>query len=293
MKLRSGRFALVTCCFITATVLLAAQPAPATPETGTVTVGDFVVRLADALSPGHQGIKTLDQAKVFFARQGIVLSPNLNMSAPLTQMDVKTVTAALGVDVTAQQPGKAFNKQATEGLIGYLRDGFENGRIAMNPPAGRRTDSTTLTSPALSMNAPTPKGECCINTGTNVDCVFETAAQCSADGGSYQGDGGSCDPNPCAQNSSGTGACCVAGACSQQTNSQCVASGGIYKGKDIPCSPDPCDPSMAQCCIALHNCTITTLSDCTAQGGIWTGKDSCFPPGNACRNAQPVTPTEP
>lgn len=40
------------------------------------------------------------------------------------------------------------------------------------------------------------KGACCFNDGA---CEFTTEAQCTEDGGVYQGDGAPCDPNPCPQ----------------------------------------------------------------------------------------------
>src|SRR3989442_7201845 len=130
------RIALVTCCFVAATALFAAQIAPAAPSTGTVTVGDFVVRLAGALSPGNHEIKNLDQAKQFFAHQGVILPVDLNLSATLTQKDVTVITSLLGVRVGTQEPGKTFNSDSVDGFVGFLRDGIETGRIPVEPVAG-------------------------------------------------------------------------------------------------------------------------------------------------------------
>jgi len=236
MKLRFGRFSLVTICFLTATVLMAAQTAPAAVNTGTVTVGDFVVRLADALNPAHRDINSLDQAKQFFAGQGIVLPAKLNLSAPLTQADVATVTSLLGVSVNPTQPSELFTADSVDGFVGYLRDGIENGRIPLGGAEG--------VNPTLSLNA-------------------------------------------------GTGACCIGGVCSDETHTQCANAGGIFRGQGISCDPNPCGPEYGQCCISRHNCLITTFFDCNSQGGIFTGRDSCFPPGNACKNPEAVTPSEP
>ena len=45
------------------------------------------------------------------------------------------------------------------------------------------------------INTPPPAtGACCFSDGS---CEAESAGDCASDGGSYQGDGTSCDPNPC------------------------------------------------------------------------------------------------
>src|SRR5207249_10242433 len=128
------RIAIVTCCFVAATALLAAQTAPA-PSTGTVTVGDFVVRLAGALNPGHQEIKNLDQAKLFFANHGIVLPADLNLSSTLTQKDVTVITSLLGVRVGTQDCGKSFASDSVDSFVGFSRVGIEAGRIPVEPIA--------------------------------------------------------------------------------------------------------------------------------------------------------------
>ena len=99
MTLRFSRFALVTCCFLAATFVLAAETAPAAAKAGTVTVGDFVVRFADAVNPSHREIKTIDQAKQYFASQGVTLPTNLNFNSPLTQNDVTIITSLVNVTV--------------------------------------------------------------------------------------------------------------------------------------------------------------------------------------------------
>lgn len=77
-------------------------------------------------------------------------------------------------------------------------------------------------------------GACC--TGTN--CNELTAADCATAGGTYQGDGTVCSPNPCAVP---TGACCfVNGTCTIHTTTDCAAAGGTYQGDGTSCSPNPC-----------------------------------------------------
>lgn len=50
------------------------------------------------------------------------------------------------------------------------------------------------TAPALGPHTdPAPTGACCSGT----DCTIESEGQCNSHGGTYQGDGTPCDPNPC------------------------------------------------------------------------------------------------
>lgn len=82
---------------------------------------------------------------------------------------------------------------------------------------------------------PTPTGACCHLDGS---CTVGTAAACSAAGGTYQGDGSPCTPNPCPEPDP-EGACCyVDENCLFITQSACEASGGYFHGG--PCEPSPC-----------------------------------------------------
>ncbi len=78
----------------------------------------------------------------------------------------------------------------------------------------------------------TPTGACCFDDGT---CSVTTQTICESSGGSYQGDGTPCDPNPCPQP---TGACCSDdGICSITTFEDCT---GAYLGDGTSCEPNPC-----------------------------------------------------
>lgn len=78
-------------------------------------------------------------------------------------------------------------------------------------------------------------GACCVPSGA---CVYLTEAECGGQGGTYQGDFSSCDPNPCG--TVPTGACCVGADCSIHTAADCQAMGGNYLGDNTSCSPNPC-----------------------------------------------------
>ncbi|HIB00925.1 MAG TPA: hypothetical protein EYO31_03305 [Phycisphaerales bacterium] len=85
---------------------------------------------------------------------------------------------------------------------------------------------------------PCPAGEltgaCCV--GTN--CFIETQANCTALGGTYNGNGSTCSANSCAPTA--TGACCVGTTCSIVTQMSCMASGGTYNGDNSSCANNPC-----------------------------------------------------
>ncbi|MBT4524293.1 MAG: hypothetical protein HOI88_08695 [Phycisphaerae bacterium] len=79
-----------------------------------------------------------------------------------------------------------------------------------------------------------PTGACCV--GTN--CFIETQANCTALGGTYNGNGSACSANTCAPTA--TGACCVGTTCSIVTQVSCLASGGTYNGDNSSCASNPC-----------------------------------------------------
>ncbi len=77
-------------------------------------------------------------------------------------------------------------------------------------------------------------GACCDGS----TCSVETALNCMALPGAYQGDGTSCSPNPCIVL---TGACCAPeGTCSEDTQTACETGGGVYQGDSSTCSTVDC-----------------------------------------------------
>lgn len=82
---------------------------------------------------------------------------------------------------------------------------------------------------------PPETGACCLDG----DCSITSEALCVAEGGTYQGDDTTCDPNPCPQPA--TGACCRDESCSIETQEDCESDGGIYQGDDTTCDPNPCE----------------------------------------------------
>ncbi len=75
-------------------------------------------------------------------------------------------------------------------------------------------------------------GACCDGAG---GCTVMTGANCTAGGGTYEGDGTSCTPNPC------VGACCEdSGTCSVITESACTILSGTFQGAGTGCTVDLC-----------------------------------------------------
>jgi|GEM_PF-1167555 len=120
-------------------------------------------------------------------------------------------------------------------------------------------------------DAPDPIGACCFPSGF---CLETTADSCIAQGGTYQGDGTSCTPNPCPEP---TGACCFDdGTCADLSFGDCIAAGGTYQGDGVPCTPNPCpQPATGACCDPASGfCFQTTEAACTAQGFTYQGDGS-------------------
>jgi hypothetical protein len=82
-----------------------------------------------------------------------------------------------------------------------------------------------------------PTGACC-NHGL---CSARTQTQCTAEGGTYQGDNSGCAPGTCG--GTDTGACCVGPEnCIQTTSTHCQNLDGSFRGVGTSCSPNPCLP---------------------------------------------------
>ncbi len=116
----------------------------------------------------------------------------------------------------------------------------------------------------------TPTGACCFGDGS---CSILTAADCAAQGGTYQGDGVSCAAANCPQP---IGACCFGdGSCAQLTASDCTAQGGTYQGDGVSCAAANCPqpPATGACCFGDGSCSILTAGDCASQGGAYQGDD--------------------
>ncbi|MFW2387110.1 MAG: lysyl oxidase family protein [Polyangiales bacterium] len=104
-------------------------------------------------------------------------------------------------------------------------DSGENGNTASWP---------TL---EVHFSPPSPNwGACCATDGS---CGFSLdGADCSTQGGVYQGDATICSPNPCPQP---TGACCMLDrSCGEVTQTQCAQAGGSFTGHLTTCAATEC-----------------------------------------------------
>ncbi len=71
--------------------------------------------------------------------------------------------------------------------------------------------------------------------------MFEIA--CLDQGGTFNGPGSTCSPNPCGIVLP-TGACCLPGTtCDQRDQAACTTAGGLYRGDGTVCSPALCCPA--------------------------------------------------
>ncbi len=126
-------------------------------------------------------------------------------------------------------------------------------------------------------------GACCFNDGS---CQTRLAASCGGAGGAYQGDGTSCDPNPCPP----AGACCRPdGTCYMMMTELCAIQGGTPMGDGTTCDPNPCFDLPGACCVPTGGCQVFDFTTCTLMLGLWQGYGSscdlvvCPPIGACCR----------
>lgn len=119
----------------------------------------------------------------------------------------------------------------------------------------------------------TPQRGACCYTDT---CVEETPADCASGGGSYLGDGVSCEGNPCWPLPAGR--CCIdngmAGECHVTNSIDCTNLGGTFEeGED--CTGCPClIPGPGACCVGDSCYDAYTEDDCAAAAGTFLGRYS-------------------
>ena len=117
-------------------------------------------------------------------------------------------------------------------------------------------------------------GACC----TASVCSVSDQGSC---GGTYQGNGSTCSPDPCA--APATGACCDGvGGCTVGIQGACA---GTYQGNGSVCSPNPCPPApTGACCAEGGACAVVTQATC---GGSYQGNGTTCTP-NPCPVDVPV-----
>ncbi len=101
-----------------------------------------------------------------------------------------------------------------------------------------------------------PLGACCLADSTgNVHCVLGTERNCSAQSGTFLGEGTTCPADPTLPCEPPTGACCLNNAagvvhCFVGTREECVLEGGAYQGHGTTCPTDPNVPCGEPCPMA-------------------------------------------
>jgi spore coat protein A len=144
--------------------------------------------------------------------------------------------------------------------FGWILIGNETAKAT----ARRFHSRTGTTPPALQVTyttGGTVTGACCLSDNT---CQELTPTECSAAGGTYDGDGTVCTPNPC---TAPTGACCATdGTCSTTTQTQCTTGGGTYQGDNSSCSPNPCSIVLTPFVDPLPIPAVATPTSGTAGG---------------------------
>ncbi len=129
----------------------------------------------------------------------------------------------------------------------------ENGTLADRPQL-----VVTFTPPVVS-------GACCVAG----NCSVRTQTECTSQGGTFQGNGTTCTPNPCVLP---TGACCAAnGGCTVVSSAVCAGTGGTYRGDGSTCTPNPCPQPTGACCAPNGSCSEVSQAQCASQGGSYGG----------------------
>jgi hypothetical protein len=130
------------------------------------------------------------------------------------------------------------------------------------------------------------QGACC---RAGYTCDVSWPLDCAFTGGTFQGVGTRCTPNPCLPPS---GACCDSdGNCTFFTSDQCTSSGGTWLGAASSCSPNPCPlAAVGACCFGTDCAANVTEVLCLGDFGVWQGPSTTcttyqcnlYGPGGCC-----------
>lgn len=200
---------LATCLITAAWAADPAEPAVDPGKSGNtarviplraVTVGEFVVKLADSLRDTGAPVTTLPQARSFLALRGAVIPADMNLSAPLTQRDVARLASQLGLTVLSSEPEALLDPGIVDEIVGAVRVEVENAAAPSGTPADHDDESTVS---ALLAGRRALIGACC----RPGQCGLTTFDKCQKKGGVFRGAGIPCGPDTCLTTS---GTCCSA-----------------------------------------------------------------------------------
>ena len=124
------------------------------------------------------------------------------------------------------------------GNYGWMIKGEESGaKTAKRFDSREGTDPPELPELEIDFTPPASTGACCFNDGS---CVVMSSGDCATGGGTYQGNGTECTPNPCPQPPA-FGACCFEdGTCIETNETDCGLLSGIFEGDGTSCASVEC-----------------------------------------------------
>jgi spore coat protein A len=168
-----------------------------------------------------------------------------------------------GSSASTSVAGNGFYSWSSAGMVNDVQSWVTNpvtnfGWIVRGGESGQKTakrfnsrqNNTASQRPKLTVNytPPAVTGACC---SPGQVCEVVTAADCANQGGTFQGNGTDCIPNPCPPDP--MGACCGTStpwACTFVTENACLGSGGTYQGDGTQCTAIE-DPDVGGCPVVL------------------------------------------
>lgn len=219
--------------------------------------GHLPVRMRYTASPGS-GV-TLEYRRLD-AATGEFLDPSWQFGANRPAPDADLNLDREGTDKDAPYHfGFSVLGKAEFGMVEVYQSTGNDGTI---PAPGNSNDARPAVLPQNGFQ--TPRGACDSLPGGLCDEL--TAADCTAAGGSYQGDGTSCLTGACSL--PGGGSC--GDGCILLSSGACDAAGGTYGGDGTTCGSGACQ-------LPGGTCSILGSSECATLGGTYLGDDATCP----------------
>ena len=127
-------------------LLMVAASAPVLTASDSVTVGDFVQRVAEA-----KGVDSTDAyASVSsLAGVGVRVPADLEFSSPLTEGDVVAIARSLGINVRSGNPDASFDQEQTNRFFLSFTDELTNDASASSTPDFDLFDDLVSLEPGL------------------------------------------------------------------------------------------------------------------------------------------------
>lgn len=136
--------------------------------------------------------------------------------------------------------------------------------ISNYPSVAALAASISLVLPAA---AHAQSGACC----RDASCAVGSQADCVGVGGTYFGDGSTCEATLCP----GAGACCTPFGCALVAPENCPAGLATFLGVGVPCTPDACVAPVTGACCLGPICLVQLSTFCN---GDFLGEGTTCPP---------------